>query len=237
MDAQATAGETLGYLKAGIDDIMTQVAREPAWAVLTSRDSSPVRVQSLMREIYAEIAAYQPDVIEATIAVIGQFPRSLAAKKVRAMLVHQSEEWDHGEMAVRDFVGLGHDEHLARGAQTPTAFATAACWRMFAHKRMPFAYLGALYLFEGLTPLVTGLVKPHLTQHGMAPVSLEYIEFHSTEDIRHAKVVDALIRDVVSAFPEKAPEVRFGFDAFRQVYPLPGWRAAFARSASVSRAA
>jgi hypothetical protein len=237
MDGQTIAGETLGYLKTGIDDLMLQIAREPAWALLTAREGSPSRVKALMREVYAEIAAYQPDVIEATIAVIGQFPRSLAAKKVRAMLVHQSEEWDHGEMAVRDFVGLGHEEHLARGTQTPTAFATAACWRMFAHKRMPFAYLGGLYLFEGLTPLVTGLAKPHLAEQGMTPASLEYIEFHSTEDIRHAKVVDSLIRDVVAAFPDRAAEVRFGFDAFRQVYPLPGWRAAFARSAGVSQAA
>lgn len=190
-----------------------------------------------MREVYAEIAAYQPDVIEATIAVIGQFPRSLNAKKVRAMLVHQAEEWDHGEMAVRDFVGLERSESTVRGHQTVTAFATAACWRMFAHKRMPFAYLGALYLFEGLTPVITGLVKPLLVEHGLKASSLEYIEFHSTEDIRHAKVVDALIRDVLIQFPERQAEVRFGFDAFRQVYPLPGWRAAYERALSVGEAA
>jgi hypothetical protein len=229
MDSQAVAADTLSYLKAGIEELMTEVVNEPFWTFLTAPDSPPDGVAAVMREVYAEIAAYQPDVIEATIAVIGQFPRSLGAKRVRAMLVHQSEEWDHGEMAVRDYVGLGHDEVDARRYQSTTAFATAACWRMFAHKRMPFAYLGGLYLFEGLTPLVTGLAKPHLTRQGMQPSTLEYIDFHSTEDIRHAKVVDALIRDVLIQFPDKAADVRFGFQAFRHVYPLPGWRAAFDR--------
>ena len=111
-----------------------------------------------------------------------------------------------------------------------TSFATAAFWRMLAHKRMPFAYLGAIYLFEGLTPLVTGAIKGHLERHGFRDTSLEYIEFHSTEDIRHAKVIDAMIRSVVERYPQRADEVKFGFDAFRQVYPLPGWRAAVARA-------
>jgi hypothetical protein len=237
MNASEVAADTLTFLKHGTADVMSVVAAEPFWQLLTSPHTPSTMVKAAMREVYAEIAAYQPDVIEATIAVIGQFPRSLSAKKVRAMLVHQSEEWDHGEMAVRDFVGLGHEESLARSTTTPTAFATAACWRMFAHKRLPFAYLGGLYLFEGLTPLVTGLVKPHLEHQGLGPSSLEYIEFHSTEDIRHAKVVDALIRDVLTQFPDKADEVRFGFEAFRQVYPLPGWRAAFERARAMAVAA
>lgn len=230
LEASAVAVDTLRYLKTGIDDLVSEIGREPFWTFLTAEKPAPEDVRAIMREVYAEIAAYQPDVIEAAIAVIGQFPRSLSAKRVRAMLVHQSEEWDHGEMAVRDFIGLGHDEAKVRAMRTPAAFATAACWRMFAHKQMPFAYLGGLYLFEGLTPLVTGLIKPHLVGAGMAGSTLEYIDFHSTEDIRHAKVVDALIRDVLTQFPDKASDVRFGFQAFRQVYPLPGWRAAFQRA-------
>ena len=230
MDPSQTALETLDYLKTGIQALVAEIEREPAWRMLTDPDTPPALVQSVMREIYAEIAAYQPDVIDATIAVIGQFPRSLDPKTVRAMLVHQAEEWDHGEMAVRDHVGLGGREAEVRARRTPTAFATAAFWRMLAHKRMPYAYLGAIYLFEGLTPLVTGNVKPHLVDQGFDASSLEYIEFHSTEDIRHAKVIDAMIRRVVQQFPQCADEVKFGFDAFRQVYPLPGWRAAAARA-------
>ena len=84
-------------------------------------------------------------------------------------------------MAVRDYVGLGGLEADARAQMFPSSFATAAFWRMLAHKRMPFAYLGAIYLFEGLTPLVTGAIKTHLQRQGFRDTSLEYIEFHSTE--------------------------------------------------------
>jgi hypothetical protein len=231
MNPSQTSTEVLRYLKTGVEALVAEIEQEPAWRLLTSPDTPGAAVRAVMKEIYAEIAAYQPDVIEATIAAIGQFPRSLNPKHVRAMLVHQAEEWDHGEMAARDYVGLGGRELDVRsGRMTPTSFATAAFWRMLAHKRMPFAYLGAIYLFEGLTPLVTGAIKGHLKQHGFRDTSLEYIEFHSTEDIRHAKVIDAMIRSVVEQYPQRADEVKFGFDAFRQVYPLPGWRAAVSRA-------
>ena len=231
MDPRQTSTEVLKYLKTGVERLVAEIEQEPAWRLLTSADTPAAAVRALMKEVYAEIAAYQPDVIEATIAAIGQFPRSLNPKHVRAMLVHQAEEWDHGEMAARDYAGLGGRELDVRsGRMTPTSFATAAFWRMLAHKRMPFAYLGAIYLFEGLTPLVTGAIKGHLKQQGFRDTSLEYIEFHSTEDIRHAKVIDAMIRSVVEQYPQCAGDVKFGFDAFRQVYPLPGWRAAAARA-------
>src|SRR5687768_14884608 len=225
MDPSQTSAAVIGYLKTGIEALVAEIQQEPAWRMLTDAATPAPAVRAVMKEIYAEIAAYQPDVIEATIAAIGQFPRSLNPKHVRAMLVHQAEEWDHGEMAARDYVGLGGRELDVRmGRMTPTSFATAAFWRMLAHKRMPFAYLGAIYLFEGLTPLITGAIKGPLKQQGFRDTSLEYIEFHSTEDIRHAKVIDAMIRSVVEQFPQRAEEVRFGFDAFRLVYPLPGWR-------------
>lgn len=229
--SQKPSAAVLDFLRAGIQSLVAEIEREPAWRMLTDPATPPALVQAVMAEIYAEIAAYQPDVIEATVAVIGQFPRSLDPKTVRAMLVHQAEEWDHGEMAARDYAGLGRAEaDVRRGPATPTAFATAAFWRMLAHKRLPFAYLGAIYLFEGLTPLVTGTIKPHLVDRGFGTSTLEYIEFHSTEDIRHAKVIDAMIRRVVDQYPGCAGEVMFGFEAFRHVYPLPGWRAAVARA-------
>ncbi len=237
MDPSQTSAAVLEYLKTGVEALVAEIQQEPAWRMLTDAATPAPAVRAVMKEIYAEIAAYQPDVIEATIAAIGQFPRSLNPKHVRAMLVHQAEDWDHGEMAARDYAGLGGRELDVRsGRMTPTSFATAAFWRMLAHKRMPFAYLGAIYLFEGLTPLITGAIKEPLKQQGFRDTSLEYIEFHSTEDIRHAKLIDAMIRGVVEQYPQRADEVRFGFDAFRQVYPLPGWRAAVAR-AKATRAA
>jgi len=217
-------------LQRGIASLLTEIQATEFWHVVTSPDSDPILIRDVMKEVYREIAWYQPDVIEATIAVIGQFPRSLAAKRVRTMLHHQAEEWDHGEMAVRDYVALGGKEADARSTRmSTTAFNTAAFWRMLAHKREPYAYLGALYLFEGLTPIVTGLVKGNLSNRGVPGDALEYIEFHSTEDIRHAKIVDHLIDEMCASNRYIEDAILFGFDAFRQVYPLPGWWAAYRR--------
>lgn len=234
VDAGDEANKTLQWLKAEIQTLLAEVQQLEAWRQLTDGSMSPSQVASVMREIYREIALYQPDVIEATIAVIGQFPRSVDARRVRTMLVHQAEEWDHGEMAVRDFDALAGDVGSVRsGLMTPTAFATAAFWRLLAHKRLPFAYLGALYLFEGLTPIVTGLLRQSFDEQHVTPSGTEYIDFHATEDIKHAKVVDHLILEILQQFPERAAEVRFGFSAFRQVYPLPGWLAAVKRATVV----
>lgn len=224
------ASPIVADLTSGIHSLLQEIEATEFWRVLKDPDTPPALVRAIMRQVYLEIHWYQPDVIEATIAVIGQFPRSLSARRVRTMLVHQAEEWDHGLMALRDYVGLGGAEDEARASRmSPTAFATAAFWRMLAHKREPFAYLGALYLFEGLTPIVTGAIKGNLSAKGFGDDTLEYIEFHSTEDLKHAKVVDHLIDEVARAYPESVEAMRFGFEAFRQVYPLPGWWAAYRR--------
>jgi hypothetical protein len=229
--AKTAAGtEAVEYLQRGIASLLGELEQADFWQAVNSPDTDPLLVREVMKQIYLEIQWYQPDVIEATIAAIGQLPRSLSAKRIRTMLIHQAEEWDHGEMAVRDYVALGGDEQEARSSRmSVTAFATAAFWRMLAHKRDSFAYLGALYLFEGLTPIVTGRVKGQLSEQGIPDNALEYIEFHSTEDLKHAKVVDHLIAEVVSEFPQCVEAVKFGFNAFRHVYPLPGWSAAYQR--------
>ena len=228
---ELAAEATLRWLKSAIEELLVEVKAMPEWQMVTDPGADPRQVGAALREVYREIALYQPDVISATIAVIGLFPRSLAAKQLRTMLVHQAEEWDHGEMAVRDFVEMGGDETTVRTElMTPTAFATAAFWQMLAHKKLPYAYLGALYLFEGLTPIVTGLLKGSLARQDYAPSGLEYVDFHATEDIKHAKVVDHLILQTVRQYPDCADEILFGFKAFRHVYPLPGWKAAVQRS-------
>jgi hypothetical protein len=225
------ADNVLACLRLWIEDLLVEIRELEAWKAVTDPATDPSLVQAAMREVYMEIALYQPDVIEASIAIIGQFPRTVKARRVQAMLVHQAEEWDHGEMALRDFVGLGGIEGDVRtGSMTETAFATAAFWRFLVHKRRPFAYLGALYLLEALTPIVTGLVRKVLRDKGLTDRALEFIDFHATEDIRHTRIMEASIRDSVEQFPDADADVLFGFRAFRHVYPIPGWNAAVARA-------
>jgi len=219
------------WLEENTAQLLRDIRQQDFWKFIMSSDADPRAIVVLMRQVYLEIVGYQPDVIEAAIASIAQFPRSMKPRLVKAMLAHQGDEFDHGEMALRDFVGLGGSETAARSKRmSPEAFAVAAVWWMIAHKRNPFAYLGALYLFEGLTPTVTGLVREKLLAKGFTEKSLEYVEFHSTEDIKHANLVHFLISEVANTCPETAESIVYGFECFRAVYPIPLWRAAFERA-------
>jgi len=219
------------WLDANTTDLLNEIKEQDFWKIVISSGTDPRLVARLMQEVYLEIVGYQPHVIEAAIASIGQFPRSMKPRLVKAMLAHQGDEFDHGEMALRDFVGLGGDESEARKKRmSPEAFAIAGMWWMIVRQRDPFDYLGALYLFEGLTPTVTGLVKANLQAKCFTEKSLEYIEFHSTEDVKHANLVRFLISEVAETFPDAVESIKYGFQCFRAVYPIPLWRAALQRA-------
>lgn len=226
----STGDAVVRWLRSAIENLLRQIESTEMWGLLNSRATPPATAQGIMREIYRDIASYQPSVIQATIATIGQMPRSLDPRLLRSMLIHQADEFDHGEMAVRDFTGLGGNLNDLRTMRaSPAAFAVAACWRQIEYQRDPFMYLGALYLFEGLTPIVTGKIKAALRDNGIPDDALEYIEFHSTEDIKHANLVDALVRTVAEKFPDSIEAMKHGFECFRHVYPLPIWLAAYER--------
>ena len=78
----------LGLLRDGVASLLTDIQDTEFWRVVTDPRTSPLLVREIMKEVYREIAWYQPDVIEATIAVIGQFPRSVPARRLRTMLHH-----------------------------------------------------------------------------------------------------------------------------------------------------
>ncbi len=231
IEVSAEPSAIVQWLRAETLSLLDQVQREPMWNALTAKDASVPFVRRMMSEIYADIVGYQPEVIEAAIAAIGQFPRSMSPRLIKSMLAHQGDEFDHGEMAFRDVVGLGMNAgEMRERPASPEPFAVAGVWWMIAKIRDPFLYIGALYLFEGLTPAVTGAVKASLRTNGLTDSSLEYIEFHSTEDIKHANLVNHLIGEVSAAYPEKVESIQRGFMYFRQVYPLPIWRAAYERA-------
>lgn len=221
----------LDWLAVEMAELWTEIERQPFWAGLMDPKADSQFVQRVMSEVYQDIAGYQPHVIEAAIAAIAQMPRTLNPRLIKNMLSHQADEFDHGQMAARDLRGLGSPEPRARDTRlSPQAFAVAAVWWMIVHVRDPFAYLGALYLFEGLTPKVTELVKHQLRSKGFTSASLEYITFHSTEDIKHANLVFYLISQTAHACPESVTSIKSGFESFRNVYPIPLWAAAFERA-------
>jgi len=223
--------EVMEFLDSRIQNVLLQFKDSELWRVVSSPETDPRLIQETMKEVYLEIIMYQPDVIEATIAVIAQMPRTLDVSLFEEMIHHQVEEFDHGEMALRDYIGLGGDEEFARHRRmSPTAFSTAAVWRMLAHMRDPFAYLGALYPFEGLTPIVSEMVKGILRDKGFKDNSTEFVEYHSTADLEHTRLVKELIMKIAKEYPESKAGMCYGINYFLAVYPLPVWNAAFKRA-------
>ena len=227
-----TTSTIIAYLDSRIADVIRAVEATPFWKELTNPKASPEFIRRFMREIYLEIASYQPHVIEAAIASIGQMPRSMPVRMIKAMLRHQAEEFDHGEMAIRDYVALGgSEEHVRNDLRISDAsFAVSAVWWMITKERDPFAYLGALYPFEGLTPIISARVKAILQGRQYPENALEYLEFHSTEDIKHANLIKALIEETVARHPEAERSIKEGIDRFLAVYPIPVWTAAYERA-------
>lgn len=228
----ASADELVSWLDSRVAECLSDIESSEVWKVVIDKAFGTEFAFRVLKEIYLEIVMYQPDSIEAAVASIGQMPRNMPVAWFDEMLHHQVEEFDHGEMALRDYVALGGNEASARSrTQSPSAFAVAAIWRNIAHKRDPFLYLGAVYLFDALTPVVTEKAKSALGVN-TSRNGLEFITHHATADIEHADLIRKLIHDVAVRYPDKIPSIAMGFEYFAHVYPLPVWTAAMQRARS-----
>lgn len=230
--ARLQGEDLIAWLDARIAALLGEIESTEFWRTITSPATDPRLLREMMKEVYLEIFSYQPHAIEGAITAIAQMPRSMPVRMVKAMLRHQAEEFDHGEMALRDYVALGGDEAYARNEHrtSPAAYAVASLWRMIAGQREPFTYLGALYPFEGLTPIVSERVKAVLLQRGFPATALEFVEFHSTEDPKHTELVKHLIQETVTRYPEAERSIKEGLDRFLAIYPLPVWQTAYDRA-------
>ncbi|WP_187969697.1 iron-containing redox enzyme family protein [Aquibium microcysteis] len=225
-------GEGLAqHLEKRVQQTLEEVLSSNVWRTLSDPASDLRLITEILKEVYLEISMYQPDSIEAAIASIGQFPRSMPVALIEEMLHHQVEEFDHGEMALRDYLKFGGDEAYARSrTQSPSAFAVAAMWRNITHKRDPFLYLGAVYLFDGLTPIATKIVMDMMAQRSGAGEGLEFIRHHATADLEHTRQIRALIVEVADLYPHSKAAIAYGYEYFKHVYPLPVWEAACTRA-------
>lgn len=229
--ATATGEAIARHLEGRVTEILDQVIESPIGQALLGEQPEPTLVRAILREVYLEIVMYQADSIEAAVASIGQMPRSMPVRLVEEMLHHQVEEFDHGEMALRSYVGMGGNAESARARiQSPSAFAVAATWRNITHKRDPFLYLGAVYLFDGLTPLITDLVVKSVGSKPDVAPGMEFIAHHATADIEHTAQIRDLIVEVADLYPAARASIAYGFEYFAHVYPLPVWEAARARA-------
>jgi hypothetical protein len=225
-------GSLLEWLDSRIADVLREVEATEFWKAVTSPEADPRLAREAMKEVYLEIFSYQAHAIEGAINAIARMPRSMPVRMIKAMLRHQAEEFDHGEMALRDHVRLGGDEAHARLRHriSPAAYATASIWRTIGLLDEPFAYLGALYPFEGLTPIVSARVKAALLQRGFPVEALEFVEFHSTEDPKHTELIRHLIEETAQRYPEAEQSIRDGLERFLAIYPIPVWETAYRRA-------
>jgi hypothetical protein len=229
--AMLAPAELVPALDQQVVAIMEEIEDSTLWRILSHPHTADALVWAALKEIHLEIALYQPLAIEGAVRAIAQFPRQMPVAWWDEMLQHQVEEFDHGEMALRDYVALGGDEAFARQRPpSPSAFAVSAIWTMIAERRDPFLYLGAVYLFDALTPIVTARAGIALAGRTLPPQGLEFITHHATADIAHAQQIGRLIEEVAGRYPDKVTSIAYGFAYFRHVYPLPAWNAALARA-------
>jgi hypothetical protein len=218
------------HLEEKLAALLRRVENSEHYQYLTRPETEPRLVAAFTKWYLLEVFSYGPHVTEATFTAIGRLPKT-RPDLMKPMILHDLEEVDHGEMALRDYLQLGGDERFARSRRiTPASFALGATCRMLAERESPFTYLGYMFLFEGLTVPLTERALKVLAAKGFPAKASTFIEFHATEDVSHAKGLRNLIIRVVRDYPEEAGAIEYGFDGFATVYPLPIWDAAMAHA-------
>ncbi len=112
----------------------------------------------------------------------------------------------------------------------PDCAAVAAVCRFLGEHTHPASYLGFMYIFEGLTPIVATRAQAVMATVTYAPAAREFVDLHAKEDIRHTHMIVGVIKDLIALDPTAAEAIRFGYRTFENVYPIPVWTAAFERA-------
>jgi hypothetical protein len=212
-------------LESKLWDLLGNAEKSDLYLRVTDPNATPEFVSTVVRYVLLEVFSYGPHVTEATFTAIGRMPKT-RPDLMKPMILHDLDEVDQGEMALKDFVKLGGDESWARTRRmTPASFAMAATVRFLAATESPFAYLGYMYLFESLTPILTERLKRILAVKQFPRTAQKFLDFHAEEDVAHAKALQAFIERVLRDYPEAAAPIEYGFDCFAAVYPLPIWSA------------
>lgn len=219
------------WLDAQITEVLDEIRASDIGRQVLAPGANPALVKLALKEVYLEIAWYQETINEKMNALIGQFPRSVKPARIKAMMGLQAEEFDHGEMALRDYVALGGEEAIARDRtrMSPGALAVVGFWCALEHYRCPYAYLGALFLLEALTPQVASWALDLHNTHKLDAGKV-FVEFHAEGDIPHQKLLKNLIRELVGDDQTRIASVKWGFNGFRYVYPLRLWLGSLERA-------
>jgi heme oxygenase-like protein len=214
------------HLESKIAALLVRIEASDVYQSVFDPRADPRYLATVIKYVMLEVFSYGPHVTEATFTAVGRMPKN-RPDLMKVMIHHDLMEVDHCEMALKDFVRLGGDETWARSRRmTPASWAMAAVCRMLAQCESPFAYLGYMYPFESLTPILTERIQGQLASKGFPTEAQKFIDLHATEDIAHTKILRTLVERVVRDFPDAASAIEYGFECFAVVYPLPIWEAA-----------
>ncbi len=218
-----SASEFVALLDAKVEALLKKVEESEVYQLVASPTTDPRLVALIVKYILLEVFSYGPHVTEATFTAIGRFPKS-RPDLMKPLIMHDLSEVDHGEMALVDFMKLGGSEAWARSRKmSPCSFAMGATCRMLGERENPFAFLGYMYPFETLTPVLTERAQGFLKMHGFPVEAQVFIDTHAEEDIGHANLLALMVKRVVEDYPEAKEEILHAFDCFVHVYPLPIW--------------
>jgi len=219
----ADAQEFADTLDGKVQELLHSVEETEVYRLVSAPETDPRLVALIVKYILLEVFAYGPHVTEATFTAIGRFPKD-RPDLMKPLILHDLSEVDHGEMALRDFIKLGGNEAWARTRKiSPCSFAMGATCRMLGERESPFAFLGYMYPFETLTPILTERAQGFLKMHGFPVEAQVFIDTHAEEDIGHANLLNLLVKRVVNDFPSTKEDILYGFDCFTHVYPTPIW--------------
>lgn len=214
-----------------LKSIVGDVEKSEFYKVITSPTTDPKLVASAMKHIYLSIYQYQPHVTEATFTAVGRLPKQ-SEKLIRELILQQVEEVEHADMAGRDYERLGGKPELIDGQMLPECAAVAGICRFLGEHCPPASYLGFMYVFEALTPIMASRAQSVMDQSNYESSAREFVDLHATEDIRHTDMLLSAILDLVEVVPDAEKDILWGLNVFRRVYPMPVWQAAFERARS-----
>lgn len=228
----SSPGEIIDQLNARVNSVFEAVQTWRGWINFTDPGTARNRQIAIMREILRSVCWYQPRTTEAGFHMIGRLPKH-EVRLMQQLACHKAEEAEHGLWARQDYAALGGDiAQIDNVPMDPAAFAVASVWWQIAINEDPYGYIGAEYLFEQLTAILTHALLPIIQRNNLPTDGFRFVIEHAEEDAKHAVFLHHLIVDVANRRPESAASMLRCFAYFNQVYPLPLWDAAFSRTLS-----
>jgi Iron-containing redox enzyme len=222
------AQSTFNQIDLSVKKVFAEVVSWRGWQFIHNSNTSREDIIRCIREIFRSVVMYQAHTTEAGFHMFGRLPKG-EVRLIQALCCHKAEEAEHGIWAAEDHRKLGGASQ-AEVRSSPATFAVASAWWRMAETEEPLGYLGAEYLFEELTALVTGALLPLIEARDLPRDGFRFIIKHATEDAKHAAFLKHLILDVVTRYPNSAQAMHRCFEYFNKVYPIPVWDEAFERA-------